>query len=316
MAERADERGPLLVAVWPGLGQVALTAGYYFMSKLHMQETEPLPAQDLFDVDQVDIQEGLVRTARLPTSRLFRWKDPAKKRDLIVLIGEAQPPAGKLTFCGRLLDYAQRLGVKEVYTFAAMADDVPLRSPSRVFGIATHPEGREKLRRAGIEVLSSGRISGMNGVLLGIAAQKGFRGIGLLGEMPALMTPVPFAKASCAVLEAFCRLSGVQIELAELQEYGRTVETQMAEAIETLQKAVQQRAEEAAEEPVENEAGPPGLSEEESRRIEKLFDDAVRERVKTFELKRELDRLGVFSRYEDRFLDLFRDRGKPGDREA
>jgi uncharacterized protein len=29
--------------------------------------------------------------------------------------------------------------------------------------------------------------------------------------------------------------------------------------------------------------------------------------AKAFELKQELDRLGVFKEYEDRFLDLFRD---------
>jgi uncharacterized protein len=141
---------PLLVAVWPGMGQVALTAGYYLMSKLHMHETDPIPAQDLFDVDEVDIQEGLVRTARLPKTRVFRRKDPATRREIVVLIGEAQPPAGKLAFCGRLLDYAERLGIREVYTFAAMADEVSLRSPPRVFGVATHTprDGRSSARRA------------------------------------------------------------------------------------------------------------------------------------------------------------------------
>jgi hypothetical protein len=33
---------------------------------------------------------------------------------------------------------------------------------------------------------------------------------------------------------------------------------------------------------------------------------AAKDRSKAFELKQELDRLGVFKEYEDRFLDLFK----------
>jgi hypothetical protein len=44
-------------------------------------------------------------------------------------------------------------------------------------------------------------------------------------------------------------------------------------------------------------------------RIERLFRQAVKDRAKAYELKRELDRLELYREYEDRFLDLFK---KPG----
>lgn len=309
-----DERpGPLLVAVWPGLGQVALTAGYYLMSRLHMHETRPLPAQDLFDVDQVDIEDGIVRTARLPKTRIFLWEDPDRRQDIIVLIGEAQPPAGKLVFCERLLDYAERLGAKEVYTFAALATDIDLRSPSRVFGVATHAEGKKRLEDGEVPMLAAGHLSGLNGILLGVAAQRGWRGLGLLGEMPALMTPVPFAKASAAVLGTFSRLTGIRIELKELEDYGRAVEDQLATVIERLRKSVEEQQAETAEEkePAVPDSGDDGTAEADRRRIELLFAAAALDRSRTFELKRELDRLGVFEEYENRFLDLFRKSNRP-----
>jgi hypothetical protein len=37
-----------------------------------------------------------------------------------------------------------------------------------------------------------------------------------------------------------------------------------------------------------------------------MFALAEKDRSKAFELKKELDRLGIFKKYEDRFLDLFR----------
>jgi hypothetical protein len=41
-------------------------------------------------------------------------------------------------------------------------------------------------------------------------------------------------------------------------------------------------------------------------KIEDLFTQASKDCPKAFELKQELDRLGVFKEYEDRFLDMFK----------
>ena len=43
--------------------------------------------------------------------------------------------------------------------------------------------------------------------------------------------------------------------------------------------------------------------------IERLFEEAKKDPGRAMNLKHELDRLGVFKRYEDRFLDLFRRAG-------
>src|SRR5437899_457970 len=112
---------PWLVAVWPGMGHVAISAGYYLMAKLGMHLLAQLSAEELFDVDHVEVKGGLLRTGRLPRSRYFVWIDPRKKHDIVVFIGEAQPPRGQYTFCRRLIEFARDLGVERVFTFAAMA---------------------------------------------------------------------------------------------------------------------------------------------------------------------------------------------------
>jgi len=40
---------PWLVAVWPGMGNVAITAGYYLLAKLGMHVIAEYEAADLFD---------------------------------------------------------------------------------------------------------------------------------------------------------------------------------------------------------------------------------------------------------------------------
>jgi hypothetical protein len=48
------------------------------------------------------------------------------------------------------------------------------------------------------------------------------------------------------------------------------------------------------------------LGPEDERHLEALFARAAGDRSAAYELKRELDRLGVYREYEDRFLDLFK----------
>jgi proteasome assembly chaperone (PAC2) family protein len=299
----ADKNGssPLL-AVWPGIGHVALTAGLYLMSKLHLPEEEPLDTADLFDLDYIDVDKGLARSGHIPVSHLYASRQPRGSVGLGLVIGEAQPPLHKLEYCRRILDGADRLQVKRVVTFAAAPGDQHPRDPSQVYGVATHAEGIEDLRRHHIPLLEGGQIKGMNGVFLGAAAERGIPGFCLLASMPAIAGTIPYPKASHAVLEAFSSLCGVPLPLDDLREYARIIDEQLTTGLEKLEEAIQLQdgPDPAAEaEPADGDA----------RRIEELFQAAKKDRSKSFELKRELDRLGVFRNYENRFLDLFRRRG-------
>jgi uncharacterized protein len=307
MADNLWLNHPWLVAVWPGMGHVALNAGYYLLSKLGMDVIAELEAGDLFDIDHVDVKDGMIQAGRRPRNRFFLWRDPNEKHDLVVFLGEAQPPLGKYPFCRQLVSYARKLGVERVFTFAAMATRMRPNHRARVFGAATDDESLEELKRLELELLEEGHIGGLNGVLLGVVAETGLRGACLLGEMPHVFTQLPFPKASLAVLEVFGTMSGIEIDLGELSEQAQAVEQQLVELLAVA---------EGQEDPLQGDdelpapaADEEGLSPEDERRIEGLFAQAARQRSKAFELKRELDRLGVFKAYENRFLDLFKKAG-------
>ena len=307
---KRDEAASLL-AVWPGMGHVALTAGFYLMSKLHMHEEEPLDTGDLFDLEHVDVEQGLARAGHIPVSHLYAY-DPKKGSPLGLVIGEAQPPLHKLEYCRRILDGAQKLGVRRVLTFAAMAVEEHPKEPARVFGVATHREGVESLRSHGIGVLESGQIKGMNGVFLAAAAQRGIPGICLLGTMPTFASQIPYPKASAVVLEAFLKLCGLAVDLEELKAYGKSIEQHLTAGLEKIQEALQ--GQESGEGPgaslpgAEEAKATEGPTEEDRRKVEELLEQARKDRSKAFELKRELDRRGLFKEYENKFLDLFRRR--------
>src|SRR6516164_7548732 len=134
MAEKPRLNHPWLVAVWPGMGNVALSAGYYLLAKLEMHLTAEYEARELFDVDHVEVKDGIIQAGRRPRNRFFVWTDPNQKHDIVVFLGEAQPPIGKYLFCHKLIDIARELGVERVLTFAAMATQMHPEHRSRVFG--------------------------------------------------------------------------------------------------------------------------------------------------------------------------------------
>lgn len=303
-------RDPILIAAWPGIGQVAIAACYYMISKLKMDFRAEYASSELFDADHVTISSGLVQPFRYPKSQVFSWRNPNGPHDLMVFIGEAQPPHGRYDFCRKLVDFAQREGVTKIFTFAAMATNTELQDDSRVVGVATDKVTLHSMLENEIQVLSGGSISGMNGVLLGVAAERRIPGGCLLGEIPRMFAGVPYPKATVSVLKTMNQLINLDIDLSELALESERNEAQLSQMLEQVRKLEQQQREgQPAREdepftpdPFENEK----LTPEEKQQIENLFDEAGFDRSKAFELKKELDRLEVFREYEDRFLDLFR----------
>jgi len=298
-------RSPWMVAVWPGMGHVGLNAGYYLAAKLGMEVFAEFSPQELFDVEQVEVEQGLIRPARLPRSRLFLWRDPQGKRDLVLFIGEAQPPSGKRAFCRQLIGLARNLQVERIFTFAAMATPMHPSHASAVYVAATDEATLDELGLLDVKILRSGNIGGLNGVLLGEAAEQGLHGGCLLGEMPHIFAQFPFPGGSLAVLKVFCEFAGLPVGLEELQKQSEEISEQLGELLAKVQGEFRER-EPLAEEPEEAEPEPPPrLSPDEERQIESLFAEARTNRSKAYELKQLLDRLQVFADYEDRFLDLF-----------
>ncbi len=306
MAEQPKLTHPWLVAVWPGMSHVALNAGYYLLAKLGMQVIAEYEARELFDVDQVEVKDGIVQPGRRPRNRFFVWNDPNKKHDLVVLVGEAQPPLGKYSFCRKLIEYARELGSERVFTFAAMATQMHPQHRSRVFGAATDHASLEELKRLELEILEDGHIGGLNGVLLGAAAEAGLPGSCLLGEIPHMLSQIPFPKASLAILEVFTTISGSEMDLGELAEQARLMDEQFGQL---LSEAGQEYGPHVAGEEAAYQAEPtaePHVSPADQKHVDDLFEEAKENRAKAFELKQTLDRLGLFKEYEDRFLDLFK----------
>ena len=311
---------PWLIAAWPGMGNVAVIAAGYLVTELGMKPAGELPSRDHFDVDEVEVKGGVITPPHLPRGIFFRWNNPGPNRDLIVFLGEAQPATGAYAYANELLDMAQRLGVSRVVTFASIASGLHPAEDPKVSGVATSREMMEELKRTEVSPMEDGQIGGLNGVLLGAAAHRGMPGFALLAEIPFFAAAVPNPKAAKAALSVFSVLAGGDVSLNELSKQATAIDRLLIEAMRKIEQEEEDEEEDEEEGPSiagigdaggtggasSREPDPPRLDYRTRRRIEQLFHEARSDRRKAVELKEELDRLGIYWQYEDRFLDLFR----------
>lgn len=309
---RPDLRSPWLLAVWPGMGHVAVAAGYYLIARMRMSLLTELNVRPFFEADHVDVRGGVIQPGHVPRSRLFVWRAPEGQNDILVLLNEAQPQTGKDRFCSQVMDLAISLGVSRVFTLAAMATGMNPESVPRVFGITTTSAGLAELEHLHVPALEDGQISGLNGLLLAAAMERGLEGTGLLGEIPSVFSQFPFPAASLAVLRVFRTMADFPLDFSELQKQAEAMKAQLAKLLLRLQQQMEKESlsdEESEESELPEQATATDVAElepEEERKIEQLFRECQTDRSHAYHLKNELDRLGVFVKYENRFLDLFR----------
>lgn len=304
-----------MVAAWPGMGNVAMLAAGYLIQQLGLKPAGNLPPRGRFDVAAVEVSEGVVTSPRMPRNLLYQSDPAGNGPRLTVFVGEAQPNSGSYSFAQELMTKAVELGVDRVVTFASMASQLHPAAQPRVFGAATRQDMVDELRRIEVQPLKEGQIGGLNGVLLGAAAERGVPGVCLMGEIPFFAAGVPNPKAARAVLDSFGLLTGIEVDLDGLNPHIEAIERVLTQMIERMQVDQPEQGSgfgedidpETADEP---EPGPtpkpPRLDLPTRERIETLFAEARANRSRAVALKKELDRLHVFPQYEDRFLDLFK----------
>lgn len=253
----------------------------------------------------------MLQPPRRPRTWLLGWKAPeGRGRDLVLLIGEAQPPGHAWELAKGVIEAGRQLGVKRVVTFAAMAAPIDPGARPRVLAATSDRAIADEAARRDIQPLPEGEIGGLNGLLVGAGAEAGIPGLCLLGEFPYFAHGFPNPGSSAATLRAFSRLSGVELDLRDLESDARVVDAHLAEI-------ARQAKDVAAREGGSDDGGGPDLVEAAEpeapapdaaaqARLDAMFEAARRDRGKALELKAELDRLGLFREHEDRFLDLFR----------
>ena len=310
MTKKPKLRDPYLICAWPGMGEVAFKAASYLANTLKAVEFASILPQDYFYLTASLVKDGILDIPKLPSGKFYYWKNGAGKNDLIIFVSDAQPDLTKAEdYCNKIISLAKSFKVKSVISFAAMPQPIDHTQQPSVWFVATSPKVSNNLKKFNLSVLAQGQISGMNGLFLGIAKEKGLEGFCLLGEIPLYTIQIDNPRASYAVLEALSKILGIRISFTGLVDQAQIMEGEINKLLDYL-KIGSQAAGPISEEEIEKIKKSLGqltkLPLSIKERIEQLFNQAKADISKARELKTELDKWSVYKEYEDRFLDLFK----------
>ena len=226
---------PRLVAAWPGVGNVALIAATYLKDKLKAQEMGEMDHSDFFDAGGVFVKDNLIEMPKFPEGKFYYWVSGGGGDDIIIFLADAQPQMGSYEYASQVLDVAERFGVKRVYTLAAALTEHHPDQP-RVLGAASSPDMLEELRKLDIVQAGDFYVAGLNGLLLGVANERGMEGVCLLGETVKYAAKMANPRASHAVLGILTTLLGVEIDMAELDGFAETSDRQIRQIGDDLRR--------------------------------------------------------------------------------
>jgi len=232
---------------WVGIGNVGLAAVSTLRRLLRAPEFGEIEPYEYFEPSRVVIRNGLIRQMRFPSTTFYSHRLP--DRDLLLLVGEQQPAdEGKAyEMASQVLDVAERLGCRRIYTAAASVTTIHHTARPRVWAVPNTPALLSEVRRYGNTILmsevdntnSDGLISGLNGVLLGVAKNRGIEAVCLMGEVPYYLqaAPWPYPKASISVLEVLGNILRLPLDLSELHEMAAKVEVNIEQTLDALATA-------------------------------------------------------------------------------
>lgn len=308
-------RRPVLICIWPGMGEVAFKIGVYLRDKLKMEEFAVLSAPELFPPTGVWIENNLLQLPKPGVGKLYFYKNKASSNDIVLFLSDAQPLLEHAyEYCKKILTLAKELKIKSLFTFAAMPQAIDHIAQPQVWFGATDKKTADQINslHLNIKPLASGQVSGLNGLMLGAGQSLGFEGVCLLGEIPLFTIQIENPKASLAILNKLVKIIKVEVDTSGLQEQVKSVEQEIEKLINFIHSPDQQHL--PAQSPIgedEIEKIKKSLSlytklpQSAREKIDKLFFEVKSNIAKAAELKKELDHWNVYKEYEDKFLDLF-----------
>ncbi len=286
---------PILVASWPGIGNIGIIAVDTLRGSLEAEEFGEIEPRDFFYPKRVLIRKGILEHLEFPSSRFYFKK--TQGRDVIFFIGEEQPSEGGRMYAeGRkayrmanlVLDLAEKFECRRIYTSGAAVALIHHTTKPRVWAVPNGENLMAEIRGYDNTVLMSdiegrgghGNITGLNGLLLGVAKKRGFEAICLMGEIPVYLQglPLSYPKASKSVLEVLSHSLQVEVNLDTLDELDRKVQQGIEEFYQQVPVEIRGQLDRLKHVAYAQPAEPGPITEEEEKKIMEDVDKFFKKR--------------------------------------
>ena len=275
---------PIMVASWPGIGNIGIIAVDTLRNMLEAEELGEIEPWDFFYPKKALIRNGELKDLEFPSSK-FYFKRTGEK-DLLFFIGEEQPADGGRTYAeGRkayqmanlVIDVAQRFGCQRVYTSGAAVAPIHHTTRPKVWAVPNNKGLIDEVKRYENTILMSeiegrggqGNITGLNGLLLGVARKRGIEAICLMGEIPVYLQgfPFPYPRASKSVLEVLTAALGIEINMDRIAAFIERSDKEIEQLYEKFPPEIKEQLDKLRYVSYARPTEPAPITEEDKKRI-------------------------------------------------
>jgi hypothetical protein len=275
---------PVMVASWPGIGNIGIIAVDTLRNMLEAEELGEIEPWDFFYPKKVLIRNGELKDLEFPSSK-FYFKRTGEK-DLLFFIGEEQPADGGRTYAegkkayqmaNLVLDVAQRFGCQRVYTSGAAVAPIHHTTRPKVWAVPNNKGLISEVKTYENTILMSeiegrggqGNITGLNGLLLGVARKRGIEAICVMGEIPVYLQgfPFPYPKASKSVLEVLTAALGIEIDMDRISSFIERSDKEIEQLYEKFPPEIKEQLDKLKYVSYDKPTEPAPITEEDKKRI-------------------------------------------------
>jgi hypothetical protein len=275
---------PVMVAGWPGIGNIGLIVVDAMRRSLRAEQLAYIEPWEFFYPNKTIIRNGELVDLSFPASEFYFQR--TDKRDVIFFTGEEQPTEGgriyaegskAYTMANMVLDVAQKFGCKRIYTSGAAVAPLHHTARSRVWAVPNSKALLEEVIKYDNTIIMSGVegregqgvITGLNGLLLGVAKHRGIDAICLMGEIPVYLQgfPFPYPKGSKSVLEVLTAALGIWMDMETVNHLAEESEKELTDLYEKLPQEVKDQLDRLKQATVAAPESGETITEEDKKRI-------------------------------------------------
>jgi len=230
---------PNLIAAWPGVSNVAIIVASYLGKKLNFKDLAVIDDSYFFDPIGVTVRGNIVEEPQFPRSRFYYYRNKESKKDLILFIGDDQPSTKGYELSNLVLDVAQRFHVCRIYTCAAALMRIHHTEQPRVWAATTSNSVAKEIRPNKLVMGGNLQISGLNGLLLGVAKERCIDGLCLLGEVPAYSSRMPNPIAALSIINVLSKMLDIEVNTYDLAQQASEAKERMKQvATEAMEEYI------------------------------------------------------------------------------
>jgi proteasome assembly chaperone (PAC2) family protein len=263
-------RRPLLIAAfsgWTPAAEAPTTAARYLATSFNAKKFAEIEPEEFYHFGlsrpYVRFKEGSETEREIiwPTTEFSIAQSEDLERDVIVSVA-TEPHLRWKTYCGAILDLAQRCEATLVVTLGALLAEVPHTRPVRLSGGASDPELAKLL---GVKPTRYEGPTGIVGVLNTLCRERGLASASVWANVPHYISGIENPKAALALVRRLLLLLNTEIDVTDLEDAGRQFDQNLTEIVAQNEKIAtyvrKLEARDAEEEPAVGGSDLPPASE-------------------------------------------------------